>query len=427
VNPPTGVRNRRVLADLRPLKVAPYRRLWTAWTVASLGQQMAAVAVAIQIYGITESSLSVGLVGLFQFVPLALLGLYGGALSDRFDRRIISMIAAIGLASCASVLLAQAVLDLRSVTVLYIVVAAQSSFFAIGNPARQAAIPRLIGIEQLPAANALSMLGFNFALTVGPLVGGGIIAATSQVAYVYALDVVAFFGVIYAVRRLPSLPPLRADGTAPTGRVGLTSVVEGLKFLRGRRNLQMSFYLDIVAMVLGMPRALFPALAAAWYASDALAYSTIVGLLSAAPAIGSLLAGTLSGLLLRIHRHGLAVFIAVLVWGAAITGFGLVRSLPLAVLFLAVAGGADTVSAVFRSTILQTATPDEYRGRLQGVFTVVVAGGPRLGDVESGVVAEVWGEWFSVISGGIGCIILAVALVAFSPKFLKYDSRNPTP
>ena len=414
----------RLLADLTPLRVShDYRRLWGALAVSNIGQQMTAVAVGIQVYAITGSSWAVGLVGLFQLVPLIIFGLYGGALSDVHDRRLIGALTAAGLMACAGVLLVQALLGLQQVWLLYIVVAVQSAMFAIGNPARSAMIPRLVGVELLPAANALGMFSWNLGFTLGPLLGGLLIGLTGSVAVPYAVDVVAFTGTLYAMWRLRPMPPAH---DAP--RVaGLASVMEGLRFLKGRRNLQMSFYLDIVAMVFGMPRALFPAIAATWYPSSTLASATIVGLLSAAPAVGAVISSVLSGPLGRVRRQGLAVFVSILFWGGSIAVFGLTRQLWLGLLMLAVAGAADNVSAIFRTTILQAATPDEYRGRLQGIFTVVVAGGPRFGDVEAGGVAALTTEAFSVISGGVLCIVGAVALVAAVPTFLRYDAQHPEP
>jgi MFS family permease len=414
----------RILADLTPLRVSPeYRRLWAALSVSNVGQQMTAVAVAIQIYSITHSSLAVGFVGFFQLVPLIVFGLYGGALSDVHDRRLIGVLTAGGLMACSAILLAQSLAGLASIWLLYLVVALQSATFAIGNPARQAMIPRLVGAELLPAANALGMFSWNLGFTVGPLLGGLLIAATGTVSVSYAVDLLAFTGTLYAMWRLHPMPPMHQ---APR-RAGFASVVEGFRFLKGRRNLQMSFYLDIVAMVFGVPRALFPAIAATWYADSPLSYATVVGLLSGAPAAGAVVSSVLSGPLGRIRREGLAVFVSILAWGASIMAFGLTRTLWVGLLCLAAAGAADNVSAIFRTTILQAATPDEYRGRLQGVFTVVVAGGPRLGDVESGAVATLTSEAFSVVSGGLLCIVGAVALVALLPSFLRYDAVHPVP
>jgi MFS family permease len=417
----------RLFADLTPLRVsAPYRRLWAALGISNIGQQMTSVAVGLQVWDITGSSLMVGLVGLFQLVPLVGFGLYGGTLSDAFDRRKVGTISAAGLWACSVAFLAQAEAGLSSVGVLYLIIAVQSAFFAVGNPARQAIIPRIVAPELLPAANALGMVTWSLGFTLGPLLGGLLVAATGTVSSAYLVDVVAFGVVVWAMFRLPSLPPIVMPGRERP-RAGWASVREGFAFLRGKLNLQMTFYEDIVAMVFGMPRALFPAIAAQWYGGTTRDIALVLGLLSAAPAAGALVSGILSGPLGHIRRQGRAIVAAIVVWGLAIAAFGLTRWLPLALLFLALAGAADNVSAVFRSTILQSATPDEFRGRLQGVFTVVVAGGPRLGDVEAGVVAAMFGEAVSVVSGGVICIGLALGLAAKFPGFLKYDARHPVP
>jgi MFS family permease len=393
----------RLFADLTPLRVsAPYRRLWAALGISNIGQQMTSVAVGLQVWDLTRSSLMVGLVGLAQLIPLVGFGLYGGTLSDAFDRRIVGLITACGLWLCSMAFLTQSLLQSTSVAVLYLIVAVQSAFFAVGSPARQAIIPRLVPPELLPAANALGMVTWNIGFTLGPLLGGLLVAATGTVTAPYAVDVVAFGVVTWAMLRLPSLPPIVEPGQERP-RPGWGAVKEGFAFLRGKLNLQMTFYQDIVAMVFGMPRALFPAIAAQWYGGSTRDVALVLGLLSAAPAAGALISGVLSGPL------------------------GRVRWLPLALLLLAVAGAADNVSAVFRSTILQAATPDEYRGRLQGVFTVVVAGGPRLGDVEAGAVAVLFGEAFSVVSGGLICVGLSVGLASRFPGFLRYDARHPVP
>jgi MFS family permease len=417
----------RLFADLTPLRVsAPYRRLWASLGISNVGQQMTSVAVGLQVYDLTHSSLMVGLVGLAQLIPLVGFGLYGGTLSDAYDRRLVGLITASGLWVCSVLFLTQSVLHLGSVGLLYLIVAIQSAFFAVGNPARQAIIPRLVPGELLPAANALGMVTWNIGFTLGPLLGGLLVAATGTVTTPYLVDVIAFSVVAWAMFRLPKLPPIVVEG-AERPRAGWAAVKEGFVFLKGKFNLQMSFYEDIVAMVFGMPRALFPAIAANWYGGTTRDVALVLGLLSAAPAFGALISGVLSGPLGRVRLQGRAIVYAIVVWGASIAAFGMVRSLPIALSLLAVAGAADNVSAVFRSTILQSATPDEFRGRLQGVYTVVVAGGPRLGDVEAGAVAALAGEAFSVISGGLACIVLAVGLTVKFPGFMKYDGRHPIP
>ncbi|MET0740166.1 MAG: MFS transporter [Candidatus Nanopelagicales bacterium] len=413
---------RTIVADTTPLKVsADYRRLWLGLTISNLGQQMTNVAVAIQVFAITGSSFSVGLVGFFGLVPLIVFGLYGGAIADVVDRRLLMLSSAGGLALCSVVLLVHAVLDGSSVWLLYAVVAVQAAMFAVNNPARMATIPRLIGPDLLPAANALGQVTWGLGFTLGPLLAGALVG-TVGFAWVYGIDVIAFMAALYAVLRLPPIPPEVVDG-APATKAGFASVLEGLRYVKSRKNVLMTFLIDLNAMIFGMPRALFPAVAGSFYGGGA----ATVGILSAAPALGALLGALFSGGLGRVRRQGRAVVVAIVVWGAAIAAFGFTRTLWLGVLFLAVAGAADMVSAVYRSTILQVATPDAMRGRLQGVFIVVVAGGPRLGDVESGTVAEVTNEAFSIVSGGLLCIGGVAVLCALYPRFLKYDARHPEP
>jgi hypothetical protein len=281
----------------------------------------------------------------------------------------------------------------------------------------------LVGNDLVPSANALSQVTMNLGLTAGPLLGG-LLIGTSGVKAAYAADVLTYLVAVYAAWRLPALPPLAQSGAVEKQPVkGWASVAEGLRYLRTRTNLLMSFLVDIVAMVFGMPRALFPAVAVKFYDGGA----GVVGLLTAAPAVGALTGAIFSGRLHRVRLQGRAVIIAIVVWGLAIAAFGLVSALWIGLAFLALAGAADMVSAVFRSTILQVATPDALRGRLQGVFLVVVAGGPRLGDVESGTVASIFGERVSIVSGGLICVAGVLALSAMFPRFSRYDARHPEP
>jgi MFS family permease len=412
----------KLLIDLTPLREIPaYRRIFTAVSISNIGQQMTAVAVAIQVYDITKSSFAVGIVGMAQLLPLVVLGLFGGAMSDSYDRRTIGFVSAVGMAGSSLLLLSQALADNQQVWPLYLFVAMSSGFYAVGNPARQAIIPRIVPQQHLQAANSLSFLTWNIGFTIGPLLGGVLIATTGNVGVAYAVDAVAFTVMMWAMWSLPKLPPMEGAPLKPN----LSSVKEGLGFLKGKRNIQMTFYLDLVAMIFGMPRALFPAIALLWYSDSAISTAAIVGLLTAAPALGAALSAIFSGPLQRIYKQGTAIVWSIVGWGAAITAFGLTKNLYLALFFLAVAGAADNVSAIFRTTMMQVVIPDEYRGRLQGLFTVVVAGGPRLGDFESGTVAAVGGEQLSVVSGGLACIAFTYALVRWHKPFMKYDSREP--
>ncbi|MFI6765040.1 MFS transporter [Streptomyces sp. NPDC050355] len=408
----------RIFADLTPLRTSPdYRRLWCGNTISWMGQQMTALAVSLQVYAITGSTFSVGLVGLCSLVPLVVFGLYGGAIADTVDRRKLGLYSAAGATAMSIMLATAALAGYHRVWLLYTVVALQAVCFAMNSPARTSMIPRLLPTEQLPAANALNSLTSNLGLMGGPMLGGVIVGLWGYQA-AYLIDAVAFTGALYAMWRLPSMLPDQGDG--PRRRA---SVLDGLRFLATRPNLRMTFFADMAAMVLAQPRALFPAVAVLWFGGDA----KTVGLLVAAPAVGAVLGGLFSGWLGGIHRHGLAILISVAAWGAAIACFGLSRHLWLGLFFLAVAGCADTISMVFRSTMLQAATPDEMRGRLQGVFIVVVAGGPRLGDFLAGSTADLTSPAVAVIGGGLACVLAVTALGLGRRAFARYDARDPRP
>ncbi|MDH6579379.1 MFS transporter [Kitasatospora sp. MAP5-34] len=426
-------------ADLSPLREIPdYRRVWFGQSVSSIGQQMTAVAVSVQVYDLTRSSFATGLVGLFSLLPLIAFGLYGGVIADRVDRRLLGLTGSAGLAAVSVVLAVQALLGFGSVALLYGAVAVQAAFFALSSPARSSMIPRLVPSRQLPAANALNTVSMNLGMTVGPMLGGVLIGAYGAQA-AYLVDTVAFGATLYAMWRLPAMRPggavTGATGavgnavtagtarTAGTGGARRASVLDGLRFLRERPNLRTSFLADLAAMIFGLPRALFPAIAVGFYGGG----PGTVGLLVAAPAVGALTGALFSGWVSRVHRHGIAILVAVSVWGLSIAAFGLVRELWLGLLFLAVAGCADTISMIFRNTMMQVAAPDEMRGRLQGIFTVVVAGGPRLGDFESGSVAALTSPAVSAVTGGLACIAAVLLLAARRPAFLRYDARHPAP
>ncbi|HVT19994.1 MAG TPA: MFS transporter [Jatrophihabitantaceae bacterium] len=414
---PTRTR-RRLFADLSPLRESPtYRRWWAGYAVSNIGSQLTIVAAQLQVYDLTHSSLDVGFVGLVTVVPLIVFGLLGGSVADAFDRRKLMLLTSAGLMVTSTGLLVQAATHAHRLSVIYVLLGLQAGIGAFDSAARGATLPRLVRADLLPAANSLGQLGWNTALTVGPLLAG-VVAGAAGYSAAYALDVASFAAVFYGVVRLP---PIRPDSTSH--RAGFRSVVEGLRFLAPRKNLMMTFLVDIDAMVFGMPRALFPALAVVTFHGG----KETAGLLYAAPSIGAFLGAAFSGWASHVRRQGLAVVVSIVVWGATIALFGLVHVLWIGVVLLAVAGWADMISAIFRSTILQVATPDSLRGRLQGVFTVVVAGGPRIGDLESGTVARLAGTEFSVVSGGIACIVGVLLLAGRFPSFAKYDAKEPVP
>ncbi|MBK3381434.1 MFS transporter [Streptomyces albidoflavus] len=409
---------KRLLADLTPLRTsADFRRLWIGNTISWVGQGMTALAISLQVYDLTRSSFSVGLVGLFSLVPLVVFGLYGGAIADTVDRRLLGLASSTGSWLLAVALAVAAFAGFHQVWFLYAVVALQAVCAALNSPARTSMIPRLLPAEQLPAANALNSMTTTFGTMTGPMLGGALVGLWGYQA-AYLIDAVAFTAALYAMWRLPAMRPQREEGSR-----GRASVLDGLRFLATRPNIRMTFFTDLCAMVLAHPRALFPAVAVVWYGGDA----KTAGLLVAAPAVGALLGSVFSGWLGRVHRHGVAILLAVGGWGLAVAVFGLTRNLWLGLLFLALAGAADAISMVFRSTMLQAATPDAMRGRLQGVFIVVVAGGPRLGDFLAGSVGDLASPTVAVTGGGLLCVLAVTALGLRWRNFARYDARDPQP
>lgn len=374
---------------------------------------MTQVAVPVQVYGVTHQSLDVGLTSLIALVPLVIFGLFGGAIVDAMDRRTLLLITGSGLALTSVALWAQALIfHPGSLPVLWILVAVQSAMFAVNSPARSTVIPTLVPTPQVPAANALNQVVFNTGVILGPLAAGALIAA-GGLPWAYLIDAATFLVALYTLLRLPPMRPAAAR------RAGAASILEGLKFLRDRPVLLVAFLVDIIAMVFCFPRALFPALAATTYAGEG-----ALGWLYAGIAIGALVGALTGGWISRVRRQGRAVLCAIAVWSMAIAGFGLVHSLPLAVLLLAAAGLGDMISAVFRSSILQTAAPDEMRGRLQGVFVVVVAGGPRLGDLRAGGFASFMSLGLASVTGGLLCLIGIGVVAVLVPAFRTYDARD---
>ncbi|GGX59920.1 MFS transporter [Streptomyces fructofermentans] len=401
--------------DTRPLRRPAYRRLWSTTIVTAVGSQLTAVAVPKQIYDITGSSAWVGYASVAGLLPLVVFALWGGAIADSVDRRKLLLVTNTGIAVTSLLFWVQAVTGLASVAVLMVLLAVQQAFFGLNSPARQASIARLVPADELAAANALGSTVMQTGLIAGPMLAGALIPVAG-LAELYLLDAVALCATVWAVHRLPALPPLAAGVKA--GRAGLKGIAEGFRHISVHQVLLLSFLADIVAMVLGMPRALFPQLAAETYASYGEGFA--LGMLFAAIPIGAVLGGLLSGTFSRARRHGLMVIVAVVAWGVAVTGFGLTSNLWVAVAFLAAAGVADMVSMVFRGAILLSAVTDELRGRMQGVFTVVVAGGPRLADVLHGTAASALGARTAVVGGGLLVVVTMLILAATMPALRRH-------
>ena len=411
-----------LLADTRPLRNPHFARLWRANIVTVIGAQLTVVAVPAQIYSMTGSSAYVGLTGVFGLVPLVVFGLWGGALADAMDRRTLLVITTCGLILTSAGFWLQAALGAEDVWVLLTLFAVQQAFFAVNQPTRSAVLPKLLPTEQLPAANSLSMTVMQAGGIAGPLIGGALIPVLGF-SWLYLLDTVTLFATLGAVVRLPRLP---VEGAVASP--GLRAVVDGFRYLRHQPVLMMSFVVDIIAMVFGMPRALFPEMADVNFGGPSeggLAFA----LLFAAIPIGAVIGGVLSGWVSRVERQGLAVIVAIVVWGLAMVGFGVsamlatyapVAMLVVAVLMLAVGGAADMASAAFRTSMLQAAASDAVRGRLQGIFIVVVAGGPRVADVVHGAAAAATGAAVAAAGGGVLVVVGTVTAALAVPAFVRY-------
>jgi predicted MFS family arabinose efflux permease len=409
---------RGVIVDIAPLRVSPdYRRLWGADLVASAAHEVVAVAVPFQVYVLTGSSLAVGLVGAAELVPLLLGSLAAGAFVDAHDRRRLILIAQVGAAACAVALALLASAGSPPLVAIYALAAVIAAFASIEAPVRNASIPQLVGAHHLPSALALNQIVGQITALAGPALAG-VLLATLGVTAVYVTAVAGFAIALLAILRVRPMPP--AAGVAT--RSGWAAVREGLAFARSTPVLLSTFVIDLNAMIFGMPRALFPALAATTFHVG----PGGLGLMYAAPGAGALVGAAVSGWVGAVRRQGLAVIVSVVAWGAAIVAFGLVPSdsFPLALVLLAAAGWADVISAVFRNTILQLVAPDEMRGRLSALHIAVVTSGPRLGDVEAGAVAAATSLRFSVVSGGTLCIAGVAVLHAVSPSLARYRRRG---
>ena len=414
VRPPSGLR--RLAIDLGPLRRYPaFRRLFVGQTVSAFGSEVAAVAAPIQLYHLTHSTLQVGLLSLCELFPFLTLTIVGGAIADAVDRRKLLLVTEVLLAIVALAFAFNASLAHPRVWALYVLVTLAMSVFSLGVAGLNTVIPRLVGPDELAAANAIENVYGSMTNVAGPALGGALIALLNYRG-AYLLDAGTFAASLWSVWRLPPLSPA-PDAQRPS----LRTIAEGFRFVRRKKVLLGMFLTDSNAMVFGMPRALFPALAFGRFHGG----SGIAGLLYAAPYAGALVSSLLSGWIGHVRRQGLIVAIAAALWGAAIVAFGFATSLWLALLFLAAAGAADNVSAVLRGTILWTVTPDHIRGRVSGIEFAQVAATPALGNVEAGVVASLTSLRFSIVSGGLACVAGTFLVALAVPAFIRYDARAP--
>ena len=403
---------RALAIDLTPLRASrDFRLLFAGQAVSLFGSMMTFVALPWQMYRLTGSPLAVGLLGVAEFVPIFLMAFVGGALADAVDRRLMVRLTEAVLALGTLVLALNSLLPEPRVWVLFFCAGLFSALNGLQRPSLDALMPRLVGPELVPAAMALRTLGSTIAMIGGPALGGLLVTGVGP-ALTYSFDFVSFAASLAALWMMRAAPP-PADADRPS----LRSIVEGLRYARGRPELLGTYLVDINAMFFGMPMALFPAIAERFGGSS-------VGLLYAAPAVGAMLVTLTSGWAARVNRQGLCVALAAAVWGLAIVGFGLAPTLWAALLFLAAAGGADMVSALFRMTMWNQTIPDHLRGRLAGIEVVSYTTGPLLGNAESGVAARLFGVRASVVSGGLLCVAGTVLLSFLLPELIRYDGRE---
>jgi MFS family permease len=409
-------RLRRLAIDLGPLRRYPaFRRLFIGQTVSTFGSEIAAVAAPFQLYQLTHSTLQVGLLSLCELFPLLTLTIVGGAIADAVDRRRLLFATEFLLALVAGGFAVNASLAEPRVWALYVLVTLAMSIFSLGVAGMSSVIPRLVEPHELAAANAIENVYGSTTNVAGPALGGVLIAVLG-LRGAYLLDAATFAASLWSVWRLPPLPPAH-----DAGRPSLRTIAEGFRFVRQKNVLLGMFLVDSNAMVFGMPRALFPALAINRFGGGA----GILGLMYAAPYAGAFVSSVLSGWIAHVRRQGLIVAVAAALWGVAIAGFGFAESLWLALLLLAAAGAADNVSAVLRGTILWTVTPDPLRGRVSGIEFAQVAATPAIGNVEAGLVASLTSLRLSIVSGGLACVVGTVLIALAVPALTRYDARAP--
>lgn len=424
-------RARALALDITPLRESvPYRALWLGQLLSQIGTQMRFVAVPYQVFRITGSTVAVGLLGLVEVVPLIVFSLAGGALADSTDRRRLTAWVQIGLMAASGALAwISFASDAPPLWAIFGLTGLASAFSAIERPARTAMAPSLVAPEQLPAIMALRQVVIQTTQIVGPAVGGLLIAVFARdanahdgVAWVYVIDGVTFLAALASLKWVPRMPPARPDADLRSPRGQAAAIAEGWRFSVGNAVILPVFVVDLVAMIFGMPRAVFPALA-----EQSFGGASALGLMYAAPAAGALVGALTTGWVKRVRRQGLAVLVAVGLWGLSITFVGLsLFSFALTLLLLAFAGAADVVSAVFRGTILLENTPERLWGRVSSLQLMVVTSGPRLGDVEAGLVAGAVGAPASIVVGGLASLAGTAWVAARWRRFRTYESTHAT-
>jgi MFS family permease len=400
---------RQAFVDLGPLRTVPvYRRLWFGQTASGLGSQMTLLAVLYQVWDTTGSVIWTGAVGMAQALPLMVLGLFAGSLVDRHDRRRLYLVAMSGQAFCSVLLAAQAFFLHLPVGGLLGIVALQACFSSAGAPAARTFLPRLLAPEQLAAGLALTRIGYQGAMLAGPALGGLVLGAWG-VGACYAVDAVTFCAALWGAVGLPATSP-------SGGRPGLRGVLDGLAFLVRAPMVRAALLTDLAATVLSMPISLFPLVNAERFGND----PRTLGLFFSAVAVGGVGASVLSGVFTRRARQGVVMLVGATAWGAALTAFALAPDPWTGLVFLAVAGAADTVSVVARSTIVQLNTPDAMLGRVSAAEQIVGQGGPEVGNLRGGLVAAATTGTAALVSGGVACVAIVMLIGAVTPGLRRF-------
>lgn len=389
-----------------------FRLLFIGRLVSFFGSMITVVAFPYQVYQQTHSLLLVGLLGVLEFVAILVFAMIGGALADAADRRSLVLLSEAALMGCSLILAGNAALANPQIWVLFVIAVVWGVLDAVQRPSLDALLPRLVDRDELPAAAALSSLRSTLGQILGPALGGVLVAAIG-LPLTYMIDVATFvvgLACLWLMRAVP--PPVNAE------RPSFRRVVEGLRYARSRPELIGTYAVDMIAMFFGMPMALFPAIA------QGLGGPSVLGLLYAAPAVGSFLFSATSGWTKRLHRHGQAVIVAAVIWGVAIIGFGFAPGLIASLAFLAIAGAADMMSGLFRSVIWNQTIPDSLRGRLASIEMLSYTSGPALGNFEAGLVASLFSVRISIVSGGVLCVVGCVFCALALPAFRNYDGRG---
>jgi MFS family permease len=385
--------------------------LYIGQFVSFFGSMITSVALPYQVYTHTHSTLMVGLLSFFSLMPLLVTALIGGVFADRYHRRLLLITAEILLAIGCLLLVWNAALPQFHLWALFIVAITMSAVDGLHRPALSSIVQQIVAKEDFPIVSSLSTFKFSVAMIAGPAVGGLLIAYTGIVT-TFFIDFLTFLISLSALLMMNHIPKPLATEDESTW----SAIKTGCRYALSRQELMGTYLVDFIAMIFGMPNALFPAIALSFGGASAL------GMLYSAPAVGGLIVSLTSGWTSGIKRHGVAIAVAATLWGIAIIFFGLSSHLIMALIFLAFAGAFDAISGIFRSVMWNETIPQELRGRLAGIEMISYLSGPKLGDTEAGLIAAAFGVTASVISGGVLCVVGVVACSFFLPKFWRYTA-----